>query len=163
MQTVMFYHSLVSDWNHDNAHFLRGIVTELISRGHQVRVYEPENGWSLGHLGTCHHNAFNCSARAVLNISRDSMADNGFSPATRVFEAAGAGACIITDKWEGIDYFFEPEKEIYVAASRDEVASILNQLTPELSSLAGKRALTRARTEHTYAHRARQFEGFFGL
>lgn len=46
----MFYHSLVSDWNHGNAHFLRGIVTELISRGHQVRVYEPENGWSFSNL-----------------------------------------------------------------------------------------------------------------
>ena len=50
MRIVMFYHSLVSDWNHGNAHFLRGIVTELISRGHQVRVYEPENGWSLSNL-----------------------------------------------------------------------------------------------------------------
>lgn len=117
----------------------------------------------LGHLGTCDHNAFNCSAKAVLNISRDSMADNGYSPASRVFEAAGAGACIITDKWEGIDYFFEPEKEIYVAASGDEVAGILDQLTPELSCLMGKRALTRARAEHTYAHRARQFEGFFEM
>lgn len=50
MRIVMFYHSIVSDWNHGNAHFLRGIVTELISRGHQVCVYEPENGWSLTNL-----------------------------------------------------------------------------------------------------------------
>ncbi|MBT1072960.1 CgeB family protein [Pelotalea chapellei] len=116
----------------------------------------------LDHLDTCDHNAFNCSAKAILNISCNSMTDNGFSPATRVFEAAGAGACIITDKWEGIDYFFEPEKEIYVAASGDEVAGILDQLTPEISCLVGKRAMTRARAEHTYAHRARQFEGIFG-
>lgn len=46
----MFYHSLVSDWNHGNAHFLRGIVTALLERGHDVGVYEPENGWSLRHL-----------------------------------------------------------------------------------------------------------------
>ncbi len=46
----MFYHSLISDWNHGNAHFLRGIVTELIARGHEVRVYEPANGWSLQNL-----------------------------------------------------------------------------------------------------------------
>ena len=65
----------------------------------------PANMRYLGHLGTAHHNAFNCSPLAVLNISRDSMARNGFSPATRVFEAAGAGACIITDKWEGIEQF----------------------------------------------------------
>ncbi|HET7370180.1 MAG TPA: glycosyltransferase [Gammaproteobacteria bacterium] len=50
MNIVMFYHSLVSDWNHGNAHFLRGIATELIERGHDVRIYEPADGWSLDHL-----------------------------------------------------------------------------------------------------------------
>jgi len=50
MKIVMFYHSLASDWNHGNAHFLRGIVTELLERGHDVKVYEPENGWSLSNL-----------------------------------------------------------------------------------------------------------------
>ena len=53
------------------------------------------------HVYTRDHNAFNCTPRAVLNISRESMARYGFSPATRVFEAAGAGACLITDAWEG--------------------------------------------------------------
>jgi spore maturation protein CgeB len=47
---VIFTHSLVSDWNHGNAHFLRGIATELLSAGHQVRVFEPANGWSLTNL-----------------------------------------------------------------------------------------------------------------
>jgi len=46
----MFYHSLISDWNHGSAHFLRGVVSELMSRGHDVRVYEPKNGWSLQNL-----------------------------------------------------------------------------------------------------------------
>ena len=46
----MFYHSLLSDWNHGNAHFLRGVATELIARGHEVTVYEPANGWSLSNL-----------------------------------------------------------------------------------------------------------------
>jgi spore maturation protein CgeB len=50
MKIAMFYHSLVSDWNHGNAHFLRGIVAELLSRGHDVRVYEPADGWSLQNL-----------------------------------------------------------------------------------------------------------------
>jgi spore maturation protein CgeB len=50
MRVLMFYHSLLSDWNHGNAHFLRGIATELISRGHEVRVYEPRNSWSLQNL-----------------------------------------------------------------------------------------------------------------
>ncbi|HEX8546175.1 MAG TPA: glycosyltransferase [Cytophagaceae bacterium] len=46
----MFYHSLLSDWNHGNAHFLRGIVTELLKRGHDVKVYEPLNGWSYSNM-----------------------------------------------------------------------------------------------------------------
>ncbi len=52
MRIVMWYHSLVSDWNHGNAHFLRGIVTELQARGHEVVVLEPENGWSRSNLLT---------------------------------------------------------------------------------------------------------------
>ncbi|QMU29213.1 CgeB family protein [Adhaeribacter radiodurans] len=50
MKIVLFYHSLLSDWNHGNAHFLRGIVQELKARHHQVQVFEPENGWSLQNL-----------------------------------------------------------------------------------------------------------------
>jgi spore maturation protein CgeB len=50
VRVVYFTHSLRSDWNHGNAHFLRGILTELILRGHQVRVYEPKNAWSVQHL-----------------------------------------------------------------------------------------------------------------
>lgn len=50
MTIALFYHSLVSDWNHGNAHFLRGIVTELQCRGHEVRVFEPAGGWSLSNL-----------------------------------------------------------------------------------------------------------------
>ncbi len=50
MRIVMFYHSLVSDWNHGNAHFLRGIASELLDRGHDVCVYEPANGWSYRNL-----------------------------------------------------------------------------------------------------------------
>src|SRR5215216_2512334 len=50
MKIVMFYHSLVSDWNHGNAHFLRGVAMELIKRGHAVDIYEPQDGWSLSNL-----------------------------------------------------------------------------------------------------------------
>ncbi|HTF80719.1 MAG TPA: hypothetical protein VL947_03305, partial [Cytophagales bacterium] len=50
MKIKLFYHSLISDWNHGNAHFLRGIVVELLKRGHDVQVFEPENNWSLQNL-----------------------------------------------------------------------------------------------------------------
>ena len=50
MRLAMFCHSLISDWNHGNAHFLRGIAMELLTRGHEVRVYEPGDAWSLHNL-----------------------------------------------------------------------------------------------------------------
>jgi spore maturation protein CgeB len=50
MKIVLFYHSLLSDWNHGNAHFLRGMVWEMAERGHEVSIYEPADGWSLTHL-----------------------------------------------------------------------------------------------------------------
>jgi spore maturation protein CgeB len=112
----------------------------------------------IGHVYTKDHNAFNCTPKAVLNISRESMARYGFSPATRVFEAAGAGACIITDYWEGIDFFFEPEKEILVATDGAEVATILANLTDEQAKAIGQAAYSKVLSEHTYSHRAEQLE-----
>jgi spore maturation protein CgeB len=86
------------------------------------------------------------------------MARYGFSPATRVFEAAGAGACLITDYWEGIPQFFEPDEEILVANSGDEVAAIVESLDEKRSRAIGENALRRVLAEHTYAHRAARFE-----
>ena len=108
----------------------------------------------LGHVYTNEHNAFNCTPMAVLNISRDSMARYGFSPATRVFEAAGAAACIITDHWEGIESFFEPGKEILVVKNGEEVEKLLTELTPEQAREIGKGAYNKVRSAHTYGHRA---------
>jgi spore maturation protein CgeB len=96
-----------------------------------------------------------------LNISRDSMAKYGFSPATRVFEAAGAGACIITDYWEGIEFFFEPGKEILVAKDGDEVASIIRDLTPEQARNIGDAAYKKVLETHTYGHRAQLLQSIF--
>ena len=112
----------------------------------------------LGHVGTNDHNAFNCTPMAILNISRESMASNGFSPATRVFEAAGAGACIITDCWEGIELFLEPDKEVLVAKNGVDVADLLQDLSPEKAKAIGEAARKRILSEHTYDHRAKQFE-----
>jgi spore maturation protein CgeB len=114
----------------------------------------PENVRYIGHVGAGDHNAFNCTPRAVLNISRDSMADIGFSPATRVFEAAGAGACLITDHWPGIELFFAPDRELLVARDGPDVADILASLTPERSREVGRAALARVLKDHTYDRRA---------
>ena len=114
----------------------------------------PPNVRRLGHLGTGEHNAFNGSGLAVLNVARDSMADVGFSPATRVFEAAGAGACLITDAWDGVELFLQPGEEVLVARDGQDVAEHLEQLTPDRARAVGEAARQRILGEHTYSRRA---------
>ena len=115
----------------------------------------PGNVKYVGHVYTRDHNAFNCSARAVLNISRDSMATYGFSPATRVFETAGAAACLITDQWEGVGSFLEPDREVLVAGSGAEVAKLLSNLSSERARSIGNAARKRVLADHTYSARAK--------
>ena len=86
------------------------------------------------------------------------MARYGFSPATRVFEAAGAGACMITDAWEGVERFFEPGREILVASDGDAVGEYVRSLTTAQARHIGERAYHRVLAEHTYAHRAAQVD-----
>lgn len=126
------------------------------------------SGWSdkpvggnvryIGHVSTRDHNAFNVTPKAVLNISRASMAENGFSPATRVFEAAGAGACLITDAWVGLDLFLKDGAEVLAARDGQEVAEILSGLTPTEASAIGQRGRARIMRDHTYAHRAAEVD-----
>ena len=92
----------------------------------------------------------------VLNINRQSMARVGFSPPTRVFEAAGAGACVITDAWAGIDQFFEPGREILVAESAEDIVSFLRETPRQAACEIGKAMRERALRDHTYSLRAHQ-------
>lgn len=122
----------------------------------------PANVTYVGHVYTADHNAFNCSPRAVLNISRDSMARYGFSPATRVFEAAGAGACLVTDAWTGIELFLEPGHEVLVASGGAAVAAHLALLDPVRAHAIGAAARRRVLAEHTYSQRVMQLETVLG-
>ncbi len=130
----------------------------LGGNGWNSNVPDLGNVTCLGHVYTNDHNAFNCSQTAVLNINRESMARYGYSPPTRVFEAAGAGACIITDSWPGIDRFLDPGSECLVASNGREVAALVRELTPAKARRIGRNARKRVLAEHTYAHRARQVE-----
>jgi spore maturation protein CgeB len=114
----------------------------------------PANVRAIGHVGTRDHNVFNVTPLAVLNIARDSMAETGFSPATRVFEAAGAGACLVTDDWAGLDLFLEPGREVLVARDGQDVQAMLADLTLAEARVIGSRARARIMGAHTYAHRA---------
>ncbi len=119
---------------------------------------KPPNVSHLGHVYTADHNALNCTPLAVLNISRESMARYGFSPATRVFEAAGAGACVITDAWDGLDTFLEIDREVLVAHSGGDVAAQVEGLTFERARAIGDAARRCVLASHTYAHRAAQVD-----
>lgn len=114
----------------------------------------PGNVRYVNHVFSKDHNAFNSSSKIVLNISRQSMADYGFSPATRIFEAAGAGACIITDYWNGIEKFLIPGKEILVAGSGEEVAELMQETDGIAAAAIGKAAERKVLSEHTYEQRA---------
>jgi len=137
----------------------------------QRRFLLGGNGWDgkpmasnvrwIGHVGTERHNACNTSALAVLNVARESMAVMGFCPATRVFEAAGAGACLITDAWEGIELFLQPGEEVLVARDGVEVAEQLAALRPETAHAIGERARRRILAEHTYEQRADEVDALF--
>lgn len=118
----------------------------------------PTNVRWIGHVSTGDHNRVNCSARMVLNVNRESMAGVGFSPPTRVFEAAGAGACVITDRWAGIETFFAPEKEILVAGSAEEIVHYLRTVSPGTACQVGGNMRQRALRDHTYALRAKEFD-----
>jgi spore maturation protein CgeB len=88
MQVVIFTHSLVSDWNHGNAHFVRGVATELLERGHGVRIYEPSGGWSrqnlVAHEGRAPEADF---ARAFPQLSSVLYDEARFDPARAVADA----------------------------------------------------------------------------
>jgi spore maturation protein CgeB len=118
----------------------------------------PPNVRWIGHVGIADHNLVNCSARMVLNVNRESMAHVGYSPPTRVFETAGAAACVITDCWPGVDAFFEPGKEILTASSATDVVNWLRSIEPQRASEIGAAMRQRALRDHTYQLRARQLD-----
>jgi spore maturation protein CgeB len=96
MKFVLFYHSLISDWNHGNAHFLRGVVSELIGRGHAVDVYEPRNGWSFSHLQT------ECGVAAIgdFHTAFPELSSRFYDAATLDLDAALDGADVaIVHEW----------------------------------------------------------------
>ncbi|KAB0265927.1 CgeB family protein [Microvirga brassicacearum] len=112
----------------------------------------------IGHVYTRDHNAFNASPLAVLNIARDSMAATGFSPATRVFEAVGAGACLITDAWVGLELFLKEGEEVLVARDGKDVVDHVEALTPDRAQGIGEAGRARITRDHTYTRRGAEVD-----
>jgi spore maturation protein CgeB len=132
----------------------------LGGEGWSDKLMPPNVRW-IGHVRTNDHNRVNCSAGMVMNINRSSMASFGFSPPTRVFEVAGAGACMLCDDWPGIDDCFEPEKEIVVIRTAQDVVDALRHHDKAARQRIGETFYARALRNHTYAQRAEQAEKAF--
>jgi len=116
-----------------------------------------ENIFFVRHLPPSLHSAFFCSARATLNVTRRSMAEYGYCPSGRLFEAAACGAAIVSDWWDGLDEFFAPGEEILKAQSAGDVEDALSLSDAELRRI-GSAARERTLEEHTADRRVVELE-----
>ena len=119
------------------------------------------NIFYLTHMPPTDHPSFYCSSAWTLNITRGPMAQMGYCPSGRLFEAAACGTPIVSDWWEGLDTFFTPGLEIVVARTTEDVLAALD-LDPEARRRIGQSARSRALAEHTAATRVEQLERLFG-
>lgn len=117
-----------------------------------------ENVWFVRHVPPALHPAFYSSSRATLNVTRAAMANVGYCPSGRLFEAAACETPIVSDSWDGLNEFFEPGRELLVAKSSHDVVDALSRDPQELRSF-GIAARERVLAEHTAAHRARELIG----
>ena len=119
-----------------------------------------DNIWFVRHLPPAEHPAFYCSSRMTLNVTRAAMAQMGFCPSGRLFEAASCGTPILSDHWAGLDQFFIPGEEILVAHDTDGAMAALDLPDSTLSAIA-RRARERTLSEHTAQQRAREMVAAF--
>lgn len=117
----------------------------------------PANVRHFQHLPPAEHSAFYSSCDLTLNITRAQMVARGYSPSVRLFEAAGCGTCIVSDRWDGLGEVFEIGGEVLVASDEGEMVDLLGRIGEEERRRIGERARARALREHTYEVRARQF------
>ncbi len=122
--------------------------------------YPADFGWRpniffMNHVAPRDHPAFFCSSRLTLNVTRRDMAEMGWCPSGRLFEAAACGVPILSDEWDGLDRFFTPGEEILFARTAEDTLAALDRSDSELRRIAD-RARERVLTEHSSASRARE-------
>jgi spore maturation protein CgeB len=115
------------------------------------------NIFYVSHMPPPAHPEFYCSSQLTLNVTRGAMAEMGYCPSGRLFEAAACGTPVLSDDWEGLETFFEPADEILVARTTNEVLEAL-ELPPDRLAAIARAARERTLAEHTAACRARDLE-----
>ena len=121
----------------------------------------PSNVERVDHVSPADHREFYNSLRFTLNVTRADMIAAGYSPSVRLFEAAACGTPIISDPWEGLEHFFEPEDEILVTRSADETLDRLRGMSAGDRKRIGENARARVLAHHTAGHRARELETYW--
>jgi spore maturation protein CgeB len=114
-----------------------------------------ENVWFVRHVPPPEHPAFYCSSNLTLSVTRSAMAEMGYCPSGRLFEAAACGTPVISDSWEGLEQFFEPGKEILIASQASDVTDAICLAPDELDQI-GCAARERVLAEHTAEHRSQE-------
>ncbi|MDR0307874.1 MAG: glycosyltransferase [Chitinispirillales bacterium] len=120
----------------------------------------PSNIKRIDHLAPARHREFYCSQRFTLNLTKEKMADAGYAPSIRLFEAAACGVPIISDYWEGLSNFFIFGEEILLSSCAENTQKYLTEIPEEKRREIGERARKRALMEHSSAHRVKELEGY---
>jgi spore maturation protein CgeB len=120
----------------------------------------PDNVTRIEHVPPAEHAAFYASQRFTLNLTRADMRRMGYSPSVRLFEAAACGTPIISDRWRGIERFFQPGAEILLADETADVVRLLDGLDESARLELARRARERVLREHTAEHRALELLGY---
>ena len=120
----------------------------------------PENVERICHLPPSEHRAFYNEQSFTLNITRVDMIRAGYSPSVRLFEAAACGVPVISDPWDGLETFFRPGEEIFIARGMSDTLAILDNTTDDQRRAVGERARQRVLAHHTAAHRAAELERY---
>jgi spore maturation protein CgeB len=120
----------------------------------------PPNVERVDHLAPGDHARFYAAQRFTLNVTRADMVRAGWSPSVRLFEAAACGTPVVSDRWPGLETFFEPGREILLARTTADALRVLEELGEDERRELAARARRRVLAQHTGAHRARELEGF---
>jgi spore maturation protein CgeB len=120
----------------------------------------PANLMRIEHLPPSEHRGFYNRQRFTLNITRADMVRAGYSPSVRLFEAAACGVPIISDWWEGLDTFFEIDRELLVSRSHHQTLSYLREVDDGERRSIGERARRRVLDAHSAAKRAEELESY---
>jgi spore maturation protein CgeB len=116
-----------------------------------------ENIYFVRHIPPTEHSTFYCSSRMTLNVTRGPMAEMGYCPSGRLFEAAACGVPVLSDCWEGLEQFFEPGREIIVARNAEDALAAMELPADELGKIS-QAARKRVLEQHTAEHRAIELE-----